>query len=425
MTSANGTYIDCGDDSIALSFTCTGPSCIGLQGFPLNVTCTNLSSTSIQCSNGITCQNPSNFTSIFSFNQNNLTTSQTQNITTGGKSYILTDQGTPNSTTVTQTSSGSTSPRPWPNLLLLIIMFCMMGAQVSAISFQNIVGEFTSGSLGTYLTNHLNGDPYSSDTFLQDIVGAMCQGGVVGSALDLLGGPTKQCVAVLESLTAITVPEAEFAFALLGSMLCDEIINGLLNGVPGQVENGLCNALESAVGLTPSKPTPTSTLPITITSKSPSSPSTPISSSPLTTPTSTTAPPSSSPGPSLPDSATLSQDKCVSCLLSDYYIGITTLAKECNAGVATGTAFDLSTLFCDPSTKPRYSQLCSSLCANPCGTYNIQNLIQEAGSAYNPSASISLCNADCPGFVGTGMCSGPVPQCECGVGSATCETVCS
>ena len=137
MTSANGTYIDCGNDDFAVSFSCTGPSCSGLQGFPLNIACTNLSSTSVQCSNGITCQNPSNFTSIFSFYQNNLTTSQTQNITTGGKSYMLTDQGTPNSTTVTQTSSGITllsSPRPRLNLLLLIIMFFMVVAQVSAIS---------------------------------------------------------------------------------------------------------------------------------------------------------------------------------------------------------------------------------------------------------------------------------------------------
>jgi hypothetical protein len=416
MTSANGTYTDCGDDNFALSFTCTGPSCSGLQGFPLNVTCTNLSSTSIQCSNGITCQNPSNFTSIFSFYQNNLTTSQTQNITTGGKSYILTDKGTPNSTTVAQATSGSTllsSPRPWPNLLLLIIVFCMMVAQVSAISFQNIVGEFTSGSLGTYLGNHLNGVPYSADTFLQDIVGAMCEGGVVGGTLDLLGGPTKQCVAVLESLTAITVPEAEFAFAFLGSMLCDEIINGLLQGVPGQIENGLCSALESAVGLSPSKSPPPPSPP----------PSTPPSSPPSSPPPSSPSPPSGS-GPSLPDSATLSQDTCVSCLLSGYYIGVTSLAKTCNA-VATGTAFDLSTFFCDPSIKQRYSLLCTSLCTNPCGTYNIQTLIQEAGSAYNPSASLALCDADCPGFVGTGMCSGSVPQCECGVGSSTCATLCS
>jgi len=267
----------------------------------------------------------------------------------------------------------------------------MMVAQVSAISFQNIVEEFTSGSLGTYLTNHLNGEPFSVDTFLQDIIGAVCEGGVVGGALDLLGGPTKQCVAALKILTAVTVPEAEFAFTLLGTMLCDEIINGLLDGVPGQVENGLCSALESAVGLAPSKSMSISTLSIS-TSKSTStstvSSSTSTSSSP---PTTITAPPSG-PGPSLPDSATLSQDTCVSCLLSGYYIGITGLAKTCNA-VATGTAYDLSTFFCDPTIKPRYSQLCSSLCANPCGTYNIQTLIMEAGSAYNPSAS--LCPLQC------------------------------
>jgi hypothetical protein len=43
-------------------------------------------------------------------------------------------------------------------------------AQVSAISFQDVVGEFTSGSFGTYLTNPV---PFSPDTFLQDIAGAM------------------------------------------------------------------------------------------------------------------------------------------------------------------------------------------------------------------------------------------------------------
>ena len=79
-------------------------------------------------------------------------------------------------------------------------MFCMMVAQVSAISFQTVVGESTSGLLGTYLTNHLNGEPFSAATFLQDIAGPMCEGSMVGGTLNLLGGPTKQCVAVLESL---------------------------------------------------------------------------------------------------------------------------------------------------------------------------------------------------------------------------------
>jgi hypothetical protein len=111
--------------------------------------------------------------------------------------------------------------------------------------------------------------------------------------------------------------------------------------------------------------------------------------------------------------------------LSAYYLGVTGLAKTCSAD-ATGTAFDLSTIFCDPSIKePTYSQLCNSLCANPCATYSIQTLIQDAGSAYNPSASLPLCNSECPGFAGTGRCPGSAPPCECGVGSSTCATRCS
>ena len=57
----------------------------------------------------------------------------------------------------------------------------------------------------------LKGASFSADTFLQDTVGAMCEG-VVGGALNLLGGATKQCVAVLEGLPAVMVLEAEFAF---------------------------------------------------------------------------------------------------------------------------------------------------------------------------------------------------------------------
>ena len=116
MTSANGTYIDCGDDDFSLSFNCTGPSCSALQGIPFNITCTNVTSTSesIQGNNGITCQNPSNFTSNFSFYQKNLTTSQTRNIMTGSKSYILTDQGTPNSLTFTPPRLSTVRSRSGP-----------------------------------------------------------------------------------------------------------------------------------------------------------------------------------------------------------------------------------------------------------------------------------------------------------------------
>jgi hypothetical protein len=104
-----------------------------------------------------------------------------------------------------------------------------MVTQISAISYPQTVGDFAEGSLATYLENHLAGELYDVNTFLQDIVGAMCETAVGGA---LLGGPVKQCVAVLETLM-IEVPLARFAFVVLGTMLCDEISNGLLDGVPG------------------------------------------------------------------------------------------------------------------------------------------------------------------------------------------------
>ena len=41
----------------------------------------------------------------------------------------------------------------------------------------------------------------------------------MGGALNLLGGATKQCVAVLQGLPSVMVFKAEFAFAFLRSML--------------------------------------------------------------------------------------------------------------------------------------------------------------------------------------------------------------
>ena len=112
-------------------------------------------------------------------------------------------------------------------------------------------------------------------------------------------------------------------------------------------------------------------------------------------------------------------DTCASCQLSVYAQGIIGLAKQCNVAVPLGAAYDLSVLSCDSSFNGRYADFCSSLCANQCTTYNINDCIQSAGSSYMSDASLATCSSDFPGFKGDGRCQ-QLDECPCAVGAKTC-----
>ena len=114
----------------------------------------------------------------------------------------------------------------------------MVVAQVSAISLQNIAGEFLR-------VDHLElkGASFSADTFLQDIVVAMCEG-AVGGALNLLGSATNNVWLFLRvSLRLWLLKLNLHSDPWCMSMLCDQFFTGLFNGVLGQIDNGFCNRL--------------------------------------------------------------------------------------------------------------------------------------------------------------------------------------
>jgi hypothetical protein len=135
---------------------------------------------------------------------------------------------------------------------------------------------------------------------------------------------------------------------------------------------------------------------------------------------STTSPPSRSAGPALPTGSTLAANPCVSCQLSLYFLGVQGLAQQCHVASPMGSSNDVSLVICDPSVVGGYSQLCTNLCANPCGVYDVATWIHDAGVGFMANASLPLCSELCPGFKGTGKCFVTPPCNQCGLGASTC-----
>ena len=92
-SSASGTFTHCGPGQyFALDFTCTGPSCSALTGFP-NTTCTTTGSV-LSCTNGVTCTGPTNYTSEFGFTQKDVIVSQTHKVAVDCGEFEVSSDGT-------------------------------------------------------------------------------------------------------------------------------------------------------------------------------------------------------------------------------------------------------------------------------------------------------------------------------------------
>jgi hypothetical protein len=111
MSSVTGTVTSCGpSQDISLQYTCTGPSCVDLNGFP-NTTCTT-DGTTLTCSNNVVCPGPTNYTSQFTLSQTNLIVSLTQNIVLKDfcQDITLISDGTTGGTNATKVDTGPCGP---------------------------------------------------------------------------------------------------------------------------------------------------------------------------------------------------------------------------------------------------------------------------------------------------------------------------
>jgi hypothetical protein len=435
MTTANGTYKFCDSDNyIAITLTCSGPSCSILQG---NLTCTQPDANYWLCNNNRICTGSSSIISNFTLNQRNGTITETQYLLINGTSFVLTQDGSGNvtvangtvapsqspstyatATTATTQSPSSTTksfaPRhtsSWP-LIIFISVLALMAIQENAQNIPCISEVINEANLVTSL---VQGN-------IQQVGEDLCEH-FKGSAIEAVTGPFAEAAAmalcyerlfVYEGVLAFETgtaellgPELALAATVVNTAICFGLVPCLINEALDQSANGFCS-----LALNPSATTASSSI-------SSSSSSSSSSISPSTSPATPTSPvptPGPSPGLVIPS---VVGDQCASCQLSVYAMGIVGLASQCNVATPLGTAYDVSVLLCDSSYNGRYSQFCATLCANPCATYNIKSWIQSAGSQYMSTANLATCASLCPGFMGDGRCS-PSDPCGCAVGAETC-----
>jgi hypothetical protein len=404
-----------------------------LEDIP-DMTCAN-DTVLFRCTNNVVCDGASNLTSGFSIQQKNLTVFQKQKISIAGQQYILTGTG-PNFTLTSAAISWRSSRANTLLKLLVCIFMMMLATQTAAQSpFNPIYNQF-SESLGPLLEplEHLvcekgvgaansgisgKGRDELEMKLLQTcfnlVADAVLEGGeaelvvATGGVGEAVGG------AVIGEVLPIAAPSKLLAAMVTNGALCFSLTQAIFDAVIDKTSRDLCDTFISSQTSPPGKPVNTPTI---ISSSTSSITSTTITTS-SNGPTSSPFPLSSIPS-AFPSAAVLAGDLCVTTQLSVYYIGVQGLANSCGNSEPAGGAWDMSTIFCDPSIRPRYSTLCTELCNNPCASYDLQALITYAGPAFNPSATLTAISGVCPGFLGTGKCSLAGSSCACGVGSSTC-----
>lgn len=434
-TNATGLFSVCASGNVSIQVTCTGPSCASLEEIP-GVTCAN-DTTSFKCSNSVVCNGASNLTSSFSMQQLNLTVSQTQNISIGDQQFILTSTGSnftaPSAQSAAiswQFSRGNLLPK-----LLMCIFVMMLATQTAAQSPFNAVMSQFSEALGPLLDplehlvcNKAVGEAISGATekarnnleieLLEDCLNLVVDALLVdGAELVVATGGVAEAVggAVIGETLPITIPSKLFAAMVTNGALCLSLIHAIFDALIDTAAGDVCDALISSQMPNTTQPPPT----VISSSVSSASSAATTSSTNGPGPTSSSIPPDPIPT-DFPSAAALASDPCVAAQLSVYYTGVQGLAQTCADSNPTGGAWDMSTIFCDPSIKPRYSTLCTEFCNSPCGSYDLQTLITDAGPAFNPSSTLATISEACPGFLGTGRCTSQAPSCTCGVGASTC-----
>jgi hypothetical protein len=126
MTTANGTYRDCGWGEFYVSITCSGLSCDAFRQFP-GLTCTK-DGVLLKCDNGILYDNP-NITSTFSLTQPDKNVSSIQKLTIDNKMFLVQQDFTGHASmrTASKTTPHFRRPRSLGLLTIFLVFFLFGG----------------------------------------------------------------------------------------------------------------------------------------------------------------------------------------------------------------------------------------------------------------------------------------------------------
>jgi len=374
MTTANGTYIDCGyGEDFSMLLWCSGVNCNALSAVPW-LQCTNSSNT-FHCTNGVNCPGGAgNFTSIFSFKQVDVNVSSTQQLTIDGKEFVVTQD---TSGTVSAKATSSSTTMRVPRLLIFILVFLSL--------LSGVMGQLSAAQVIEDIESKV---PSQFRPYLAAIEGNICawmEENIVvnthGNSKEFLQADfVSYCVWVTEGIDSsptIGEDEAQVQFlARFGNLwLCNKFAGLIVSAYSSPTESGalqhLCGDFILDIR---HNSTTTSSSTATLTTN-------------LPTPTATTI--------QLPGPTDLSPHPCVACYLSGLFGGRLT-AVDCATPVVAGAV--LSSFFClrgIAEINDYYGGLCEYLCGNPCSTFDARTWIATAGSAYLANITVG---ADCDGM---------------------------
>src|SRR5271155_661821 len=368
MTTANGTYIDCGyGQGFSISLWCSGDSCDAFSAFPW-LQCTN-SSNIFHCTNGVDCSGSgSNFTSVFAFTQTDVNVSSNQQLNIDGKHFVI-DQDTSGEVSAKATSGSSTIHIP--RLLLFVLLFMSL--------LSGVMGQLSAAQVIQDIENKI---PSQFQQYIPSIEGNVCawvEENIVvnsqGKSTELLQADfVSYCVWVTEGIDSsptVGEDEAQTRFlARFGNLwLCNKLAGLIVSADASVTESAalqhLCGdfILDIRHNSTTATTTTTTNLP---------------------TPTGTTI--------QLPGPTELSSHPCVACYLSGLF-GSRLTSVDCSTPVVAGAV--LSGFFClrgIAGINDYYGGLCEYLCGNPCDTFDARIWIGEAGSGYLANITVA---ADC------------------------------
>jgi hypothetical protein len=438
MSSLTGSFQSCGNGNHSTSFKCSGTSCAAIQQIP-RLTCTNDTTGSMTCSNGIQCPALSNLSSSFSIQGNGLNIVQAHNITVNGHNFTFQANSAnfTNNTASVHQSAAYPSPKPgfkFPILIAFLLFSTQAFAQsnpspelATALNeWDTVLGSLLDPlqQLVCELVQQEPTDNFWEQTLIELSVTEICLEelmitflGLVGTLIDAEANAT-----AYGSPLPITDPATLFVAAAGDAILCMEIALALFNDPSGASAAQLCGT-----SVPPATATAIATATATV-------------SAATSTATSNALPPSWP-----PTSFFSAEGSCLSCLVSPYlYTNLvqgdcTTLQdpnRPPNSHVGLNitnppiTSWELSQWLCSsPWRAIGLQATCDAMCANPCETWSILAIIESMGSSYEPKSvpncvygNPALCN-EYPEWNQTeSYCgkAGASNSCQCGTGMLIC-----